>query len=96
MSPADWQGAKGDVLERDLGAWLAGLREARGLSQEALAVQLGHEQSHVSKVEGGRRRVTVREIFTWTRVLGIEWDEVSEGLGAIWRTTGGSQGELGL
>jgi transcriptional regulator with XRE-family HTH domain len=51
------------------------LREARtsaGLSQEDLAKKMGWDQTYVSKIERGVRRVDVVELIAICEVLGID------------------------
>ena len=53
----------------------AGLAEARrdaGLHQEQLAQRLGKDQSVVSNIERGQRRVDVLELYAIARALAIE------------------------
>jgi transcriptional regulator with XRE-family HTH domain len=71
-------------LDQALGAWLAKMREAKGIAQSALAEQLSHDQSYVSRLEAGRRRVTVRDVFAWAGALGATWEEVLAGLNEVW------------
>ncbi len=67
-------------LDADLGVWLAQKREEAGLSQEALAAQLGTEQPTISKIERGQRRVTAGDLIQWSLVLDIGFDTVGEEL----------------
>ena len=61
-----------DEEYRKLIADLRSERKAVGLTQQALADQLGKPQSFVAKVEGYERRVDVIEFVHWCRALGIE------------------------
>lgn len=63
---------------------LASMRERRGISQEALAVELGHVQSFVSRLETGQRRVTVAEMLQFASALDIPFSEVAQELEHIW------------
>jgi transcriptional regulator with XRE-family HTH domain len=47
-------------------------RKAKGLSQLALAEQLGRVQTYVSKYERGERRLDVVEFLDVVSVLGID------------------------
>lgn len=47
------------------------LRNAAGLTQVALAEKLNWEQTHVSRVERGVRRLDVLELRRWVAALGI-------------------------
>lgn len=73
-----------DELERRIAELLARLRERRGVSQAALAEELGHQQSFVSKVEHGQRRVTAADLLRWAAALGVPFRELSRELEAIW------------
>ena len=48
-------------------------REARAITQVALAKRLSMTQSSVSKVERGERRLDVVELHTWCRALGLSF-----------------------
>lgn len=50
---------------------LAYIRRTRGLTQAELAAQIGVRQDHVSKKEGGARRVTARDLDTFAPPLGF-------------------------
>ena len=71
-----------------LAAWLCALRERQGLSQEALADRLGVDQSVVSRVEHGQRRVSVPELFAWAEALNVKWPELSAGMRDLWGPPG--------
>ena len=51
---------------------LIGARRGAGLSQRALARELGTSQSHVSKIEVGERRVDALEFYKMARACGAE------------------------
>lgn len=51
---------------------LADTRQARGLTQAALAKRLRRPQSFVSKYERGERRLDVVEFLEVTRALGAD------------------------
>ncbi|WP_368491433.1 multiprotein-bridging factor 1 family protein [Bifidobacterium tibiigranuli] len=52
--------------------FLRSIRNDSGLSQSALAAQLGEPQSFVSKYENLHRRITVAQFIKITETLGIE------------------------
>ena len=54
-----------------LGSWMAREREARSLSQEAVATQLGLDQPALSKIERGIRRVATAELLHWAESVGV-------------------------
>jgi transcriptional regulator with XRE-family HTH domain len=71
-------------LDAAVAACLSSLRRARGVSQEVLGEELGHDQSFVSKVEHGHRRVTVSEGLRWAAALGMSLDELLAALVPLW------------
>jgi transcriptional regulator with XRE-family HTH domain len=63
--------------------FLGMLREVRvkaGVTQVALAEQLGFRQTDVSKAERGVRRLDVLELRNWMRVLGMPFREFADQL----------------
>jgi transcriptional regulator with XRE-family HTH domain len=73
------------ALERRIASMLATLRKERGISQQALALELGRDQTVISRIESGQRRVTVPELFEWADALGVPFHRVAEELEAISR-----------
>lgn len=71
-------------FERRLGALLRDRRKQREISQETLATQLGINQSNVSKIEAGRRRLQVVELFRWCEVLGLDADQLMVEVAGLW------------
>ncbi|MGJ8478715.1 helix-turn-helix domain-containing protein [Sphingobium yanoikuyae] len=55
-----------------LGAALAEIRREKGVLQEELATRLGKDQSLISNIERGHRRIDVLEFYTIARALDIE------------------------
>jgi transcriptional regulator with XRE-family HTH domain len=84
MNPADPHTRDNTGLERRIAQLAAQLRERRGVSQAALAEELGHDQSFVSKIERGQRRMTVAELLRWAEALGTSFTELSRELYAVW------------
>jgi Zn-dependent peptidase ImmA (M78 family)/transcriptional regulator with XRE-family HTH domain len=60
-----------DTPDRRIGASIARLREQRGWSQRALAKVVGLDQSALSRVEAGKRRLAAGELDVIARALGI-------------------------
>jgi Zn-dependent peptidase ImmA (M78 family)/transcriptional regulator with XRE-family HTH domain len=60
----------------ELGARIAALREARGMTGEELGTALGLSRSQVSKVEHGTRRLDVSEVAAVADALGVSLAEV--------------------
>jgi transcriptional regulator with XRE-family HTH domain len=52
-----------------LGRVLRSLREARGLTQEQLALASGYSGYYIRLLEGGRKNVTVLALFRLARIL---------------------------
>lgn len=63
----------------DVGLAIQQARLAHGLSQTALADQLGISQRSVSEIESGKPTIYMRKVFDLFRVTGIEltatWDD---------------------
>jgi len=57
--------------QRNLQNLLKSIRQEHGLTQEALAVQLGKPQSFVSKYETGERRLGLPEIRDVCQATGV-------------------------
>ena len=68
-----------------LGRLLGGLREAKGLSQEALAVQLRRDQSYISRIEAGERHASVEYLLEWSEALGYSFENVAARIDETWR-----------
>lgn len=67
-------------LDAALGAWMAAERDARQMSQEAVAHQMQLGQPVLSKIERGQRRLTVEELLIWANALGLGTTDVCSGL----------------
>ena len=62
--------------QRGYSAFLAMLRQSRvavGMTQADVAQRLGVQQSYVSKVESGARRIDVVELFAWLEAIDRDW-----------------------
>lgn len=59
-------------LNDQLRALLIEARNAKGLTQTALAKQLGRPQAMVSNYERGQRRIDVGEFIEIARLLGLD------------------------
>ena len=67
---------------RRLLALLVKARHAKGLSQQAVADELGRPQSFVSKYESGERRLDVIEFLLLAEIIGFDPLEVLSSLRA--------------
>ncbi|SNZ01710.1 helix-turn-helix domain-containing protein [Flagellimonas pacifica] len=65
-------------LEQELAHCLQKLREEKGISQEALGVQIGKGQSDIAKLENGSKRVTVLDLLLWMTALDISYKRLEE------------------
>jgi transcriptional regulator with XRE-family HTH domain len=65
-----------DRLLRDAGRRLAEFREARGLTQQELAEELGVSMRYVQRVEGGGENLTLRSLAGYASVLGATIAEI--------------------
>lgn len=65
-------------LELNLAKWLLHIREEKGISQEALSVQLGKGQSDIAKMENGSKRISVLELIAWTAALNVPVERIQE------------------
>ncbi|HEV2638386.1 MAG TPA: XRE family transcriptional regulator [Actinocrinis sp.] len=64
------------MAEQSIGARIAALRNARGMSGERLGVLIGLTKSQVSKVENGTRKLDVSEVALVADALGVTLAEV--------------------
>ena len=55
-----------------LGQNIQKARKARGYSQNALAEKLDISREHLAKLETGKRRISLKLLFTLASTLGIE------------------------
>lgn len=56
------------------------MRKAKGLSQEAFAVECGLDRTYISGIERGRRNVSLRNIELIAKALGISISDLTHGL----------------
>jgi transcriptional regulator with XRE-family HTH domain len=101
------RGAAGEAqFARALAALLRDIRVESGISQEALAAELGLDQAAVSRVESGHRRLSVSDLFHWAEALGHDprelavraadlWAELAAGPGSLWTSSEDDPGPPG-
>ena len=70
--------SKKSNFENDLAKWLNSVREEKGISQEALAIQIGKGQSDIAKIENGSKKVTVSDLLLWVSALGLDYNRIEE------------------
>lgn len=51
---------------------LVGARKSSGLRQVELAARIGKDQSHISNIERGQRRVDVLEFYVLAKAMGCD------------------------
>ena len=77
-----------DEHQRTIGALIARLREQQGWSQRALAKWVGIDQSAVSRIEAGHRRLSADELQRFADVLHVSADDLLRGLPAATHSPG--------
>jgi transcriptional regulator with XRE-family HTH domain len=63
-------------FDNELGKSLADLRRGLAISQEYLAEILRRDQTFVSKIETGKRALSVQEFIRWTKALNLSSEEI--------------------
>lgn len=67
------------TLQRAVGANVRRLREGRGLSQEAFALELDYHRTYIGGVERGERNLTLQTVERFAAALGVTPWELLEG-----------------
>jgi transcriptional regulator with XRE-family HTH domain len=70
-----------------VGTLLAAMREERGMSQEALAVQLQRDQSYVSRIESAGRHASLVYLLEWADALNVPFGVVADRVSELWRSS---------
>lgn len=70
MAHMDTWNARGEAIDRAVGAELRGLRAKRGISREELAKRTSLSLRTIQRIEGGEKSPTVRELDELCSVLG--------------------------
>lgn len=63
-------------FDNELGRSLADLRRRLSISQEYLAEILRRDQTFISKIETGKRTLSVQEFIRWTKALNLTSKDV--------------------
>lgn len=74
--------AKADPVLRAFGFSVKQHREAKGLTQEALAEKADLDRTYLSDVERGTRNAGVKNVVKIAKALGISASRLMEGVGA--------------
>ena len=69
-------------------------RVRSGLSQSALATELGVDQALISRVESGERKLSFGELMVWLEALGMSEKEMFPFIGNLWKEHGSRAGSL--
>ena len=72
-----------DEHQQSIGRVIARLREEQGWSQRELATWVGLDQSAVSRIEAGRRRVSARELQRFVDAFHVSADALLSGVAAV-------------
>ncbi len=70
-------------FDENLGRNLASRRRELSLSQEYLATILRRDQTYVSKVETGKRSITLYEFLRWAKALNFEKERILKTLESL-------------
>jgi transcriptional regulator with XRE-family HTH domain len=73
---------KRDPILRALGQTVAKYRQAKRLSQEALAAKAGLHRTYLSDIERGVRNPGIKNVVRLAKALGISTAELVEGVDA--------------
>jgi len=89
------RGVAGEAqFTRALAELLRDIRVESGISQEALAAELGLDQAAVSRVESGQRRLSVRDLLIWAEALGRDPRELAISAADLWSEMAARPGTL--
>ena len=69
-----------ETFDDELGRTLATHRRDLGISQDYLSSSLRRDQTFVSKVETGKRSITLFEYIRWCKALNLEQPAILETL----------------
>lgn len=66
------------AFDEELGRRLAEHRKRLALSQDFLGIMLRRDQTYVSKIEKGKRALSVYELARWAKALNLAPAELTE------------------
>jgi transcriptional regulator with XRE-family HTH domain len=52
------------------------IRRSKGISQQVLAYQVDMEKTNISRIEGGRTNVTLKNVYKIAEALGVSMKEI--------------------
>jgi transcriptional regulator with XRE-family HTH domain len=67
-----------DSSDEAIGRWVLEKRVSKGISQAFLAAQLMRDQTFVSKIESGVRRLSAVELFELSSKLNLKPEELAD------------------
>lgn len=76
------RGKRATTVDAQVGAKIRALREARGITQQALAAQIDVAFQQVQKYEKGTNRVAASRLFQMARILNVSVNDFFEALPA--------------
>ena len=71
-------------FHQNFGQRLANRREANGISQDALAVQLQCQQSMISRIESGERAASLTFLMSWSSAMNVPFAEIAGEALELW------------
>lgn len=72
-----------ETFDQELGRILAIHRRDLGISQDFLSSSLRRDQTFVSKVETGKRSITLQEFIRWCKALNLDDGVIMESLSKL-------------
>jgi len=72
-----------ETFDEELGRTLAAHRRDLGISQDYLSSSLRRDQTFVSKVETGKRSITMFEYIRWCKALNLDQSLVRDTLAKL-------------
>lgn len=64
-----------DPRNAEVGAWIRQVRESKGLQQKPLSRAMGKPEHFLNRIEAGRQRISLIEIFDLLQAMGLQPDK---------------------
>lgn len=79
------------IQDVSLGKNLQNLRKQKGFTQEGLCAKLSlvgrpMSQANYAHIERGARNIFVSDLIAIKQILGVEYEEIFQGLEPVWKT----------